>query len=73
MLATENNFTEGEIVICVLNNRSLLTVGKEYKVEWSSGIWVEIKNDEGDETTYHFSRFLDKSEWRNFAINQILE
>jgi hypothetical protein len=73
VILTENNFKEGELIICILNNRANLTVGKEYLVSYSGGSWVEVTNDENDEQEYHFSRFLPKSEWRNFTIDQILE
>lgn len=73
MILTEHNFREGESVICILNNRASLTVGKEYTVSWVSGSWVEVINDDNTHIEYHFSRFLPKSEWRNFTIDQILE
>lgn len=73
MILTENNFKEGESVICILNNRASLTVGKEYTISETYNIWIEVLNDENLHIEYHFSRFLPKSEWRNFTIDQILE
>lgn len=74
MILTENKFKKGETVICILNNRASLTVGKEYVIEsdpW--GRFIEVINDNSEWIDYDYSRFLPKSEWRNFTIDLILE
>jgi hypothetical protein len=74
VILTENNFKNGESVVCILNNRASLTVGKEYViVSEPYNRYVEVVNDEGEWADYDYSRFLPKSEWRKFKIDLILE
>jgi len=77
-------FRVGQKVICILNNRASLTVGKEYTVEaidvfnddfdnTNTDFWLIIKNDNKSEYAYHPTRFLDKSEFRKYLIHDILK
>lgn len=64
-----------EKIICILNNRASLTVGKEYEVISSNdGIsYYIVINDNGDEVEYTKERFINKSEFRGHKLNQILK
>jgi hypothetical protein len=64
-----------EKIICILNNRASLTVGKEYEVISSNdGIsYFIVINDNGDEVEYTKERFINKSEFRGHKLNQILK
>ena len=63
-----------EKIICILNNRASLTVGKEYEViESNNRSYYVVINDNGEETSYTKERFIDKSEFRGHKLNQILK
>lgn len=72
-----------EKIVCILNNRASLTVGKEYEVirvgkEYeviSSNYddFYNVVNDNGDEVEYTKERFINKSEFRGHKLNQILK
>ncbi len=68
-------FTEGQSVICIINSRATLTVGKEYTIEnvndYDDYIDLDIRNDEGEIYSYSHIRFIDKNEFRQYTINQI--
>lgn len=67
-------FTKGEIVVCILNNRATLTVGKEYDVISCDRYGnVEVLNDYGEHCTYTSERFISKSNFRNLKLNLILD
>lgn len=72
-----NKFKEGQIVVCILNNRATLTVGKEYIIIGTYGNdeyeEIGVENDDGYTTYYTNSRFIDKSEFRNHIINEVLK
>lgn len=84
----ELNYNKGDLVICVINSRASLTIGKEYTVIESYGqlstdiqeVWsrykneitLVIKNDEGNIEWYDHMRFLPKSEFRKYIIDEIL-
>jgi hypothetical protein len=69
----------GQKVICILNNRSNLTVGKEYIIdsidcyEDSDDFWLNINNNDGMLVSYHYSRFIDKADFRKHIIDDILK
>ncbi len=72
-----------EKVICILNNRASLTIGKEYDVLNSNlrsynkklalVVVITIINDNGEEMEYTKERFINKSEFRGHKLNQILK
>ena len=63
-----------EKVICILNNRASLTIGKEYDVLNSNlRSYITIINDNGEEMEYTKERFINKSEFRGHKLNQILK
>lgn len=72
-------FFVGEKVICILNNRSNLTVGKEYVIdslELYSGddtFWICVRNDIRSIHAYHYSRFMSKGDFRKYLIDDILK
>lgn len=76
-IVEHNGFRLGEYVICILNNRSNLTVGKEYKIKSIDVIdddfWIAVDNDRGWATDYHNTRFISKSDFRNHLIKEILK
>jgi hypothetical protein len=75
----QEQFVVGEEVICILNNRASLTVGRAYKIIELSDAqknscrpeWVSVKNDLGYQEDYHHTRFINKNEFRNYSIEQI--
>ena len=77
MKVNTENYKKGSIVVCVLNNRATLTIGKEYPIisteEYRGEVSVYIKNDEGIEYEYEAMRFVPKSDFRQHLINQILD
>ena len=80
-------FRVGQPVICVLNNRATLTVGKEYTIisiesyEYDNDpqfsgdpeLWITVKNDSNWNQSYHWTRFIDKNEFRKYIIDDILK
>ncbi len=71
-------FIVGEKVICILNNRSSLSVGKEYSidsisVEDEENFWISVKNDGDFYQSYHYTRFIDKNDFRKYLIDDILK
>jgi len=69
-------FKVNDYVVCVLNNRSSLTVGKEYKILEiyiinDTDFEITVTNDAGFNQEYHYSRFLLKSQFRELILNQI--
>lgn len=62
-----------EKIICILNNRATLTIGKEYEVLSSNGRYITVINDYGDEVEYTKERFIDKSKFRGHKLDQILK
>lgn len=76
MIGKENKFIKGQSVICIINSRASLTVGKEYTIEYiddyDDGIFdLSIINDLGEMLSYSSIRFIDKNEFRQYTINQI--
>lgn len=67
------NFIVGESVICLLNNRASLTVGKLYQIKGVDSDTINIVNDEGYDYYYDFDRFMLISEFRQHNIDQILK
>lgn len=67
------NFSEGEYVICILNNRATLTVGKEYLIRSINGEYVTVENDVKIQYVYINKRFINKNEFRKYKINEILK
>lgn len=69
--------SEKEIMICILNNRASLTIGKEYEVvssyDYDSALHISVINDDGYLQEYVSWRFMPKSEFRNIKLNQILK
>ncbi len=73
-------FFVGEKVICILNNRSSLTVGKEYIIDAievylgdEETFWICVQNDTKTEHAYHYSRFMSKGDFRKYLIDDILK
>jgi hypothetical protein len=83
------NYKPGDIVVCIINSRATLTVGKEYEVKEVYGhtstdiheVWEKytnettlvIKNDFGEVNYYDHMRFVPKSDFRQHIINDILK
>ena len=81
------SFKKGEIVVCVINSRATLTIGKEYLIkdvffydDYSDDHDNEktycdltLNNDNGVEHRYDSFRFMSKSNFREFKINEILK
>ena len=82
-------YKSGDKIICIINSRANLTVGKEYTVldvhehsptsidevweKYKNEITLVLYNDNGVPTWYDHFRFIPKSEFRNHIINKILE
>ena len=84
-----SKYNTGDTVICIINSRSTLTVGKEYQVmdvyghsstdiqdvyeKYGNELTLVIKNDDGVVTWYDHMRFVPKNEFREHIINDILK
>lgn len=77
-----SRFKTGESVICIINSRATLTVGKEYEIMDIYGhsltfnpdeLTLVIKNDDNEPTWYDHMRFVPKNEFRQHIINEILK
>ena len=70
-----NKFQKGEIVVCIINSRASLTVGKEYTVYGQDDRYDEvlILNDNGYKSHYNDMRFISKTEFREYIIEQIIQ
>jgi hypothetical protein len=84
-----SRFKIGESVICIINSRATLTVGKEYEImdiyghsstdiqdvyeKYGNEITLVIKNDNDEPTWYDHIRFVPKNEFRQHIINDILK
>jgi hypothetical protein len=84
-----SRFKTGESVICIINSRANLTVGKEYEImdiyghsstdnqdvyeKYGSELTLVIKNDNNEPTWYDHIRFVPKNEFRQHIINDILK
>ena len=82
-------YKKGESVVCIINSRANLTIGKEYTIIDVYGnsstdiqeVWTQyqnectlvINNDNGDQQWYDHMRFVPKSEFRSHKINEILK
>ena len=76
-------FNKGETVVCIINSRASLTVGKEYTIKEvnnydgdDSGFPYQdllITNDSGYDDWYDLIRFTEKSNFREYKINEILK
>ncbi len=82
-------YKKGDSVVCIINSRASLTIGKEYEVmecyghtstdiqevweKFQDEITLVIKNDNGEEIWYDHMRFVPKSEFRSHIINDILK
>ncbi len=64
-------FIKGERVICIINSRANLTVGKEYVVLYASSWDVRVANDTGDEIDYVPKRFISLDEFRRIKLKQL--
>jgi len=64
-------FIKGERVICIINSRANLTVGKEYVVLHVSRLNVRVENDTGDEIDYEPKRFISLDEFRRIKLKQL--
>jgi hypothetical protein len=75
----ETKFKRGEAVICIINSRASLTIGKEYVIigvidEYGEdNIDLIINNDKNTEEWYRSERFMTKDEFRNITLKQILK
>lgn len=84
-----SRFKIGESVICIINSRATLTIGKEYEImdiyghsstdnqdvweKYENEITLVIKNDNDEPTWYDHIRFVPKNEFRQHIINDILK
>ena len=84
-----SKYKSGDTVICVINSRATLTIGKEYEVvdvysnsytkvdedhDWRKDeITLVIMNDDNQLTWYDHMRFLPKNKFREHIINDILK
>ena len=84
-----SRFKIGESVICIINSRATLTVGKEYEImdiyghsstdiqdvyeKYGNELTLVIKNDDSVPTWYDHMRFVPKNEFRQHIINDILK
>lgn len=80
-------FKKGQTVICIINSRATLTVGAEYSIidvyessevesedkDIFKGQTLVIENDTGESIWYESLRFMDKNEFRNYKINEVLK
>lgn len=72
-MSSKYNIKSGDIVVCIINSRSNLTVGKKYEVISSSNNSIYIINDEGYELYYNISRFIPLGVYREYFINSIIK
>ena len=84
-----SKYKSGDTVICIINSRATLTVGKEYQVmdvygnsyteidevydRYKDETTLVIKNDDDEPTWYDHMRFVPKNEFREHIINDILK
>jgi hypothetical protein len=77
MKVNPEHYKKETIVVCILNSRASLTIGKEYLVEnvdiYKDNVSLYITNDEGYKYEYEALRFVPKSDFRQHLINQILD
>ena len=77
MFTSNERFKKGDTVICIINSRATLTVGKEYlirEVYIDDGMMdLILLNDDGVEYWYDQMRFIPKNEFRDHVINDILK
>jgi hypothetical protein len=82
-------YRPNDVVVCIINSRASLTVGKEYEIidvyghsstdiqevweKFNNEITLVVKNDQGENTWYDHMRFIPKSEFRTHIINDILK
>lgn len=65
-------FKKDEIIICIINSRASLTIGKEYKVTRADrGGNPYIVNDVGDDLYYSAVRFIGLDEFRRIKLEQL--
>ena len=64
-------FAEGQIVICILNNRGSLTIGKQYKILSNYANEIVVENDDGERIMYTKRRFMSLNRFRDIKIKQI--
>jgi hypothetical protein len=69
-------FNHGDRIVCILNNRASLTVGKEYVVlkdDYDDGDDLEILiiNDAGHDTWYSSERFVSSQHFRDLKLRQL--
>lgn len=67
------NIKTGDVVVCIINSRSSLTVGNKYKVLSNSQNFIYIANDNGYELYYNISRFIPVGVYREHFINSIIK
>lgn len=77
-----HTFSPGERIVCILNNRASLTVGREYVVQKSSfasldmgasmhDSYVDVVSDAGELMSYSVERFMPLSDFRSLKISQL--
>lgn len=82
-------YKKGQSVVCIINSRANLTVGKEYSVldvyghsstniqevweNFGEELTLVIQNDNGENQWYDHMRFVPKDEFRSHVINDILK
>ena len=82
-------YKKGEQVVCVINSRATLTIGKEYQIievyghsttdnhnvyeKYGEELTLVIENDIGEKTWYDHMRFVPKNEFRKHIIDDILK
>ncbi len=84
-----SKYKPGDSVICIINSRATLTIGKEYKVidvyghtstdlmevfeKFKDEMTLVIQNDSGENVWYDHMRFVPKNEFRQHIINDLLK
>ena len=82
-------YQPGDSVVCIINSRANLTVGKEYKIidvyghsstdtqevweKYGEELTLVIENDKGEKTWYDHMRFVSQDDFRSHIINDILK
>lgn len=85
----KEKYVKGETVVCIINSRASLTVGKEYKIidvyensstdiqavysKYENECTLVIQNDNGETNWYDNMRFTPQSQFRKLIINDILK
>lgn len=71
---TRYDFKKGDVLICVINTNSYLTLEKTYIADSDLlGNKVRVLNDFDEPILYNKNRFVLKADIRNFIIESIIK